>query len=137
MLLESAKSMIAQAMQKGGVSPKTLAKPIETCIKVGMNSYFQLKPEQREQIDSLVQAALKYAESLKPQYPKIMEYVSNLNTANVTALIKIATKVLRKKSTAALVQQYLDVYVTVVNNPRRLKAIGAYMVCLLSNLDCH
>lgn len=109
--------------------------PINACMGVGVKSYLQLSAKHRAHIDELVSSTMHFVESLKPQYPKFVEYVSNMNITNATSLLKIATKIMRKKTTVALLQHYLDVYADILHNPRRMKAIGAYMVCVLSNVD--
>lgn len=120
---------------KGGAAVSRIAHPISLCMNAGVKSYLELSASDRKHIDELVSTTMSFIESIKPQYPKFVEYVSNLTINNTTELIKVATKVLRKKTTATLVQQYLNVYADILHNPRRMKAIGAYMVCLLSNVD--
>jgi hypothetical protein len=135
-IVEQGQQYLDQAtnLLKGGALPG-LSHPVAVCMKVGVKSYMQLDSKHRDHIDSLVANTLYFVQSLKPQYPKIVEYVSNLNVDNVTGLIKMAIKLLRKKNTAKIIQQYLDVYADLMHNPKRMKAIGAYMVCILSNLE--
>lgn len=117
------------------LSGGALAGPIKACMNAGVASYVKLAPEHRQHIDELVKATIEFVESAKKQYPKVKEYASNINLDNISSLLKLVTKMLRKKSTAGLVQHYLDVCADMMDNPKRMKAIGAYMVCLLSHLD--
>lgn len=115
---------------KGG-APAT----INACMGVGVKSYLQLPSKDRVHIDELITTTMKFIETLKPQYPKVVEYVSKLDVTNVTSLMKLGTKLLRKKTTITMLKQYVEVYSNILNHPRRIKAIGAYMVCMMSNID--
>jgi hypothetical protein len=111
------------------------AKYAETCKRVGFKSYAQLSATDRKHIDELVESVKTFAETMKPQLPTLLIYARRLTSSNISSFIRLATKILRKKSTVALIQNYLNIYGDLVRNPRRMKAIGAYLRCLMSNLD--
>ncbi len=119
----------------GGAVANRLAKPLSACALVGARSYFQLSSKDRKHVDDIVALTLEYTDKLKPEIPKIQRYLTSLKTDDVTALIKLATKLLKKKQTLTLLQEYLELYGDIITDPKRIKAIGAYLLCLVSNIE--
>lgn len=125
----------ATTMLKGGAVVHNISKPISICYDATVKSYNMLDKKHKKQIDELVLSTLKFIDTMRPQFPKFKDQLMKLNAGNLTTLIKATTKLLRKRSTAALIQQYVDVYADVLDNPKRMKAIGAYLCCLVSNVE--
>lgn len=133
-LVEQGLESITKVLSGGSVAA-SISKPISLCMNAGVLSYLQLHPTHRKHIDDLLASVMRLIETMQHHYPKMAEMVVDLTPDNFTVFIKMATKVLRKKSTANIIQQYLEIYGDIFHHPQRIKAIGAYMVCVLSNLD--
>ena len=119
----------------GGGMAQRMSKPLSACMMVGARSYLQLSSKDRKHVDEIVSLTLEYTDKLKPELPKIQRYITSLKVDDVTALIKLTTKLLKKKKTLSLLQEYLELYGDIVTDEQRMKATGAYLVCLVSNIE--
>lgn len=133
-IIEQGVNKLASVLQ-GGAFVANISQPIAACMSVGVKSYMQLSNADRKQLEDLVTTTMQFIASLRKHYPKLKEYTANINVDKVTSLFKVATKLLRKKATADIVQKYMEVYMQALDNPRKMKAIGAYVSCLVSNID--
>lgn len=119
---------------KGGAA---MSKPIATCMTVGVSSYYMMSAKDRVHIDELIATTRDLVENLKPAFLKFQQRMSHAMTdvSKITELLKLGNRFLRRKRTVELIQEYLSVYADVLYSPKRIKAIGAYLVCVVSNME--
>lgn len=133
-IIEQGMNKLTSVLQ-GGAFVANISQPIAACMNVGVKSYMQLSNADRKQLEDLVTTTMQFISSLRQHYPKLKDYTTNMKVDKVTSLFKIGTKLLRKKATMEIVQKYTDVYMQALDNPRKMKAIGAYVSCLVSNIE--
>lgn len=117
------------------IQTASFSKHLATCKDVCKSSYNKLSSSERKHVDELLVAVVKFYKMALPFVPQVVAYAKGLSVDNVVAFLKTATKIMQKPETARLVEHYIAMYGDSVKNPKRLKAYGAYLKCVLSHLD--
>lgn len=112
-----------------------LNKHIDTCKSACKRSYGKLSSSERKHVDELMTSVVALYKKALPLVPTLLAFAKGMNVNSVVALIRTATKVLQKDETVALFEHYIAMYGDVAKDPKRLKAYGAYLRCLLSHMS--
>ena len=112
-----------------------LGKHLNQCKDMCKSSYSKLSSKEKHHVDALMETVIQFYRMALPYVPKAVEYAQTLSVENVIAFLKVATKVMQKKETVQLIQHYIAMYGDSLKNPKRLKAYGAYLRCVLAHLD--
>jgi hypothetical protein len=98
----------------------------------------------KQGLDNLTSADQKYIVELMNRVPELYNmyelfapkiFAHLQDKSSILLLLQLTTKYLKKKSTVKKISKLITTYGDIVKDERRMKAIGAYIVCILSNLD--
>lgn len=117
-------------MMGGAIKPY-----LEKCTDICKESYADLSTADQKYIDELLVRAPEAFEFAKKYAPFILSHVKDIKGDQVLGLLQLATKYLKRKSTKAMVHKLIAQYGDIVKDKRRMKAIGAYIKCVVSNID--
>ncbi len=124
----------------GGAIQKIIAnrqlKPyLNKCQDVCKDSFAMLSETDQKQLTLLMKAAPELYEYFEQYAPIVLAKVKTIKSDEVLALIQLVTEYLKKKETVALVREFIHKYGNVVKSPRKVKAVGAYLKCVVSHLE--
>lgn len=122
---------LLSSMQMGGAVKPYISK----CKTVCKSSYDNLSASDRKYIDEMLSKAPEVYSYFQKYGPVVLDQVQTLKADQVLGMIELATKFLKKKTTVVAVRGLIDTYGDIVKDERRMKAVGAYIKCVLSNMD--
>jgi hypothetical protein len=122
---------LLSSLQMGGAVKPYISK----CKTVCKSSYDNLSASDRKYIDEMLSKAPEVYSYFEKYGPVVLDQVKNLKPDQVLGMIELATKFLKKRSTVTTVRSLIDTYGDIVKDERRMKAVGAYVKCVLSHMD--
>lgn len=117
------------------VKNAAVTKHLNMCKEVCKSSYNKLSSSERKHVDELLKAVVVFYRMALPYAPQAVAFAKSVSADNVVAFLKTATKIMQKPETAKLVEHYIAMYGDSIKNPKRLKAYGVYLKCVLSQLN--
>ena len=111
-----------------------LKKHLDTCKTTCKKSYNALSSSERKHVDQLMVAVVAFYAKMVPLLPQAASFVKTMNVDSVIALLKTINRILQKDETVALIEHYIAMYGETAKDPKRLKAYGAYLRCVLHHL---
>lgn len=115
--------------------PSTLKPHISNCKVMCAKTYDALSPREQKAINDLLdQLPILY--NVFEQYaPIVTAYVNTITPEKVMQLMQYATKILKDRKTVKLIHHYIDEYGEIIKSPKHMKAIGAYLKCIVAQID--
>lgn len=124
-------ALIGGAIQLGGAVKPYVSK----CRTVCKESYNALSATDRKYLDEMLSKAPELFTHFQQLAPAILSQVKELEAEQILGMVQMATKYLKKKTTVNTVRGLIDKYGDMVKDQRRMKAVGAYLKCVLSHMD--
>jgi len=108
---------------------------IDECKETCKASIDDLSDDEYEVIQGILRNAPDLAKTAKKGAEKVLGYAQHMDVETATALMENATDILRSESTVNIVDDVLRKYGPILKSEKNLKAIGAYLKCVLKNLE--
>lgn len=119
------------ALQLGGAVKPYVSK----CKTVCKASYDSLSAADRKYLDEMLSKTPELYAQFQKFAPIVLKQLKDLDSEQVLSMVQLATKFLKKRSTVATVRSLIAKYGDIVKDKRRMKAIGAYLRCVLSHME--
>lgn len=126
--------MFGGAIQKI-IANKQIKPYLNKCQDICKDSFSKLSETDKKQLTLLLKAAPELYTYFERYAPIVVAKVKTIKSDEVLALIQLVTQYLKKKETVTVVRSFIDKYGSVVKSPRKVKAIGAYLRCIVSHLE--
>lgn len=115
--------------------PSTFKPHISKCKVICAKTYDALSAREQTAIDDLLDQLPILYNVFEEYAPMVTAYVKNITPEKVMQLMQYATKVLKDKKTVKFIHHYIDEYGEIIKSPKHMKAIGAYLKCIVSHID--
>lgn len=99
------------------------------------DSLDQLSPADHEIVSALMESVPEVVAEFKRYAQVTVAAAQDMDAARATQLMRQAKDFLAKPSTKQLVHSLIDKYGDVLRSPQQMSAIGAYLHCVINNLD--
>lgn len=107
----------------------------ERCKELCKQSYQELSPEDHEVIQSIMEKVPDVVSQFQKYGKYLKEQAKDIDVEDATDLMQAATSYLTKRETRETLHDMIAKYGPVLEKESNVRAIGAYVRCVISNVD--